>query len=75
MQMDDGDERGERALRTVAVKERPNWGKGTMMELARNDNDFWGPIVHERARVVMKLQMNGPHKQSVNHKVADEKTT
>jgi hypothetical protein len=38
--MDDGDERGERALRTVAVKERPNWGKCTMMELVRNDNDF-----------------------------------
>lgn len=38
--MDDGDERGERALRTVAVKERPKWGKCTMMELARNDNDF-----------------------------------
>jgi hypothetical protein len=37
--MDDGDGRGERALRTVAVKERPNRGKCTM-ELARNDNDF-----------------------------------
>jgi hypothetical protein len=38
--MDDGDGRGERALRTVAVKERPNRGKCTMMELARTDNDF-----------------------------------